>query len=134
MARELLPDELWELIEPLLPSSKPRRYRYPGRKAKDNRTVFKGILFVLKTGIPWEDLPQEMGCCGMTCWNRLKVWQQCGVWDKIHQTLLAKLQQADRIDWSRAVIDSASVRAVGGGKKRAPTPLIGVNRAVSTMS
>ncbi len=73
MARRLLPDELWERIEPLLPPAKPRRFRFPGRKPIDNRKALTGILFVLKTGIPWEDLPQEMGCgSGMTCWRRLR--------------------------------------------------------------
>jgi transposase len=68
MAKSLLDDELWSLIEPLLPPLKPRRFKYPGRKPLDRREVLTGILFVLKTGIPWEDLPQEMGCaCGMSC-------------------------------------------------------------------
>ena len=77
MARPLLSDELWALIEPLLPAPKPRRYRYPGRKPIDSRKALTGILFVLKSGIPWEMLPQEMGCgSGMTCWRRLRDWQQ----------------------------------------------------------
>ncbi len=81
MARPLLSDELWALIEPLLPAPKPRRYRYPDRKPIDSRKALTGILFVLKSGIPWEMLPQEMGCgSGMTCWRRLRDWQQAGVW------------------------------------------------------
>src|SRR5438128_11999096 len=72
MARPLVSDELWEALRPLLPPPKPRRFRYPGRKPVDDRKALTGILFVLKTGIPWEDLPWEMGCgCGMTCWRRL---------------------------------------------------------------
>ena len=118
MARPLLSDELWALIEPLLPPPKPRRYRYPGRKPIDSRKALTGILFVLKSGIPWEMLPQEMGCgSGMTCWRRLRDWQQAGVWEKLHEVLLAKLRAADEIDWSRAIVDSASIRAVGGGGK-----------------
>jgi hypothetical protein len=54
-------DELWELVEPLIPNV-PRRHRFPGRKRIDDRKVLAGILFVLRTGIPWEYLPQEMGC------------------------------------------------------------------------
>ena len=118
MATPLVTDALWEIVEPLLPPPKPRRYRYPGRKPIENRKALTGILFVLRSGIPWEMPPQEMGCgSGMTCWRRLRDWQQAGVWEKLHATLLAKLRAADKIDWSRAVVDSASVRAVGGGGK-----------------
>ena len=99
----------------------------PGRKPLDNRAVLTGILFVLKTGIAWEDLPQELGCgSGMTCWRRLAAWQKAGVWDKIHRALLDRLREADLIDWSRAAADSTSVRAVFGGTKPAPTPRIAV--------
>jgi len=93
-----------------------------------------GILFVLKTGIAWEDLPQEMGCgCGMTCWRRLVAWQEAGVWQRLHELLLVRLHQADRIDWSRAVVDSAMVKAPQGGKKPARTRRIVVNVAASIM-
>ena len=85
MAKPVLDDELWKLVEPLLPPPKKRRRRNPGRKPKDHRSVLTGILFVLKTGIPWEYLPKEMGCgSGMTCWRRLRDWQEAGVWEKIH--------------------------------------------------
>jgi transposase len=133
MAKPILDEGLWELIEPLLPPAKPRRFRYPGRKPVDHRQVLTGILFVLRTGIPWENLPQEMGCgSGMTCWRHLRHWQQAGVWEKIHRVLLAKLRQADRIDWSRAVVDSASVRALFGGRKPARIRRIEGNWAPST--
>jgi transposase len=89
----------------------------------DDRAALSGILFVLKTGIPWEDLPQEMGCgCGMTCWRRLRDWQAAGVWDRLHELLLSELNAADKIDWSRAAVDSSTIRAVGGGKKTGPNP------------
>lgn len=118
MPKPLVDDELWELIQPLLPPPKPRRRRYPGRKPLDNRQVLTGILFVLKSGIPWEMLPQEMGCgSGMSCWRRLREWQEAGVWQRLHELLLSKLREADQIDWSRAVVDSGSIRAVGGGGK-----------------
>jgi len=119
MARPLVSDELWELFEPLIPKV-PRRHRFPGRKRIEDRKVLTGILFVLQTGIPWEYLPQEMGCgSGMTCWRRLREWQQAGVWQQLHELLLAKLNEAERIDWSRAAIDSSHVRAFGG----APRPV-----------
>src|SRR5438045_3873390 len=124
MARPLLPNELWERIEPLLPPPKPRRFRFPGRKPIDNRKALTGILFVLKTGIPWEDLPQEMGCgSGMTCWRRLRDWQAAGVWQQLHEFLLAELNGADKIDWSRAVIDCSFARAFGGGQQTGPSPV-----------
>ena len=133
MAKPILDDQLWEIIEPLLPARK-RRFRYPGRKAVPDRAALTGILFVLRTGIGWEYLPQEMGCgSGMTCWRRLRDWQKAGVWDKIHRALLSKLCAADQIDCSRAVVDSASVRAVFGGRKRAPIPRIAAKKARSTM-
>lgn len=134
MARELLPDALWDEVAPLIPPHA-RRFRYPGRLPSDHRKVLTGILFVLRTGIPWEDLPQEMGCgCGMTCWNHLAEWKREGVWDKLHQICLAKLQRAGAIDWSRAVVDSASLRAVFGGRKRVPIPRIARKRAASIIS
>ena len=75
---------------------------------------------MLQTGIPWEYLPKEMGCgSGMTCWRRLREWQEAGVWQRLHELLLAKLNEADRIDWSRAAIDSSHVRAFGGAKRPA---------------
>jgi transposase len=117
MAKELVSNELWQIVEPLIPKVE-RRYRFPGRKRIDDRRVLTGILFVLQTGIPWEYLPQEMGCgSGMTCWRRLKEWQEAGVWQRLHEVLLARLQAADRIDWSRAVIDSSHVRSVGGASR-----------------
>ena len=129
MARPILDDKLWEIIEPIIPKKK-RRFRYPGRKPISDRDALTGILFVLKTGIGWEYLPQEMGCgSGMTCWRRLRDWQKAGVWDKIHQIFLTKLRQCDRIDFSRAVVDSASVRAVLGGKR----PVQILKRAPSTI-
>lgn len=125
MAKPLLPDELWDYVKLVLPPAKPRRHRHPGRKPIDNRKALTGILFVLKTGIAWEDLPQELGCgSGMTCWRRLRDWHAAGVWAQLHQVLLSRLQGEHKIDWSRALVDSSSVRAVFGGPKPAPIPRI----------
>ena len=116
MAKPLVPDELWELLAPLLPPEPPKPRG--GRPRVPNRAALIGILFVLKSGIPWEMLPQEMGCgSGMTCWRRLRDWHHTGVWQQLHAMLLAKLHTVDQIDWSRAVVDSRSLRAVGGGEK-----------------
>ena len=103
-------DELWEKIGPLLPKEPPKpkggRPRVPDRKA------LLGILFVLATGIQWEELPLEMSCgCGMTCWRRLRDWQKAGVWAELHALCLDHLAQAGVIDWERASLDSAPVSA-----------------------
>lgn len=133
MAAPLVTDDLWERIAPLLPKQPPRLKG--GRPPVDARATLTGILFVLRTGIPWSYLPREMGCgSGVTCWRRLRDWQQAGVWDKLHRVLLAELRAAERIDWSRAVVDSASVRAVGGAKKPVPTRRIAGKTARNTMS
>lgn len=125
MAKPLLDEDLWNLIEPILPKPKRRRRRYPGRRPISNRQALCGILFVLKTGIGWEYLPLEMGCgSGMTCWRRLRDWQRRGIWTKVHRRLLNKLREADKIDWSRAVVDSTSVRAVFGGRRPGRIPRI----------
>ena len=123
MAKPLLTDELWAQIEPLLPPAKPRRFRYPGRKPLDNRQALTGILFVLKSGIAWELLPQEMGCgSGMTCWRRLRDWQQAGVWQRLHESFLSQLDAQGELDWSRAAVDSSFARAWGGGEETGPNP------------
>ena len=133
MARPLVSNELWEAIQPLLPPPKPRRFRYPGRKPVGDRQALTGILFVLKTGIPWEDLPVEMNCgCGMSCWRRLAEWQADGTWDRVHAVLLERLDDAGRLDWSRCAVDSSSVRAVFGGSIPARTPRTAGRMAPST--
>ena len=135
MARPILDDSLWTLIQPLLPPPRRRRRRCPGRKPLSHRGVLCGILFVLRTGIPWELLPRELGYgSGMTCWRRLRDWQKAGVWRRIHRVLLDKLQEADKIDWSRAVVDSSSVRAVFGGHAPGPAPRIAAKKARNTTS
>jgi transposase len=130
MAKSLVSDELWQFLEPLLPPEPPKLKG--GRPRVSNRAVLGGILFVLKSGIPWEMLPPEMGCgTGMTCWRRLRDWQTAGVWEKLHFAILERLSTADQIDWSRASIDSGSIPAPGGAKKPVQAQRIAVNRARS---
>jgi transposase len=110
MIQPLVSDALWAVTEPLLPPEPPKPKG--GRPRVPDRAALTGILFVLRSGIPWEMLPQEMGCgSGMTCWRRLRDWHKAGVWQRLHEVLLARLRQADQIDWSRAALDSASVPA-----------------------
>jgi transposase len=116
MGKMLVPDELWGLVEPLLPRHPPSRKG--GHPRTPDRVCFTGILFVLKTGIAWEDFPQEMGCCGMTLWKRLDEWRKAGVLETLHHLMLAKLRGVEAIDFSRVIVDSSSIRAMHGGKKR----------------
>jgi transposase len=131
VARPILPDALWAVVEPVLPPHPPRPKG--GRPPITHRQALTGILFVLKTGLPWEDLPAEMGCgSGMSCWRRLAAWQADGTWTRLHALLLERLHDAGKLDWRRAAIDSSSVRAVFGGRRPAPTPRIGRKPAPST--
>jgi transposase len=127
-------DELWELVEPLLPKTQ-RRSRYPGRKRLPDRQALCGILFVLHTGTPWMHLPQELGFgSGYTCWRRLDEWQRAGVWEKLHALLLTRLRAAGEIEWSRAIVDASHVQAKKGAPKRARARSTGRGRAPSTTS
>jgi len=130
----IVPDGLWQRIEPLLPQPR-RNSRYPGRRRIDDRQVLCGILFVLHTGIQWEFLPQELGFgSGMTCWRRLEEWNAAGVWQRLHELLLAELHGAGKLDWSRAVIDSSHVRAARRGPKAVRARSTAPERAPSTTS
>src|SRR5918992_5072379 len=116
MANVLVTDELWETIEPLLPPEPP--IPQGGRPRIDDRAALTGIVFVLKSGIPWEMLPKEMACgSGMTCWRRLKEWHEAGVWERLHLLLLDRLGEADQIEWERVSLDSASIPAKRGVQK-----------------
>ena len=123
MPKPLVTDELWALVEPLLPKDPPKTKS--GRPRVDDRAAL--------TGIPWEMLPQEMGCgSGMTSgWRRLREWHEAGVWKRLHRALLDRLGQADRIDWERASLDSAAVAAPGGARRPAPTRRTAANGAPS---
>ena len=119
MATPLLPDALWSLIQPVLPL--PRSKPKGGRPRLPDRACLAGVLFVLRRGIPWEMLPQELGCgSGMSCWRRVRDWQQTGIWQMIHFALLDWLCRFNQIDWSRAVVDSGSIRAVFVGAADRP--------------
>ena len=132
MARPLLSDDLWAVVEPLLPERpKPRG----GRPRVPDRAALTGILFVLRSGLPWEMLPQEMGCgSGMTCWRRLRDWQQAGVWETLQRVLLDRLGRRNAIDFRRAALDSASVAAKRGARRQVPARQTGASRALSVTS
>jgi transposase len=132
MSKPLVSDELWNMIAPLLPPAPPKPKG--GRPRVPDRAALTGIIFVLRTGLPWELLPQEMGCgSGSTCWRRLRDWQRAGVWERLHRTLLDRLGEADQIDWSRASLDSRSVPAKRGAQPPARIRRIAARRAASSM-
>ena len=132
MAKPLVSDELWAVVAPLLPP-KPAHPRGGHPFTVPDRAALAGIVFVLKTGIQWEYLPQEMGCgSGMTCWRRLRAWQRAGVWARLHEALLQRLADADRIDWSRASADASRVPAKGGAPEGGRTPPTAASRGRTT--
>jgi transposase len=130
-ASSLVPDELWEAIESLLPKEPPKHRG--GRPRVCERAALGGIVFVLRTGCPWRLLPKELGCgSGTTCWRRLRDWQEAGVWQKLHERLLNWLGDEAAIDWSRASVDSLSVRAKRGASRSVPTRLTEARPAPNT--
>ena len=131
MSQPLVSDTLWAVIEPLLPPEAPKPMG--GRPRVPDRAALTGILFVLRSGIPWKMLPRELGCLGTTCWRRLRDWQEAGVWAGLHRALLEQLSDAGQLDWSRASLDSASVAAKRGAPRPARTRRIAANRARSAI-
>jgi transposase len=133
MANRLLPDELWNEIEQLFPEYEPSPGG--GRPPKETRTVLTAVLFVLKTGIGWKDLPTEaFGVSYKTCTRRIDEWIARGIWQQIHELFLAKLRGADLLDWSRVLVDCSLVKAPLGGPKPARIRRIAAARAVSIAS
>lgn len=133
MAKKRVTEALWKAIAPLLPEHKPSPKG--GRPPVSDRACLEGIIFVLKTGMPWQMLPTRLGYgSGSTCWRRFHAWTRLGVWPKLHRSLLRVLGRRGRINLDRAVIDSASVRALKGGRTPAPTRPIAANGAASVTS
>jgi transposase len=131
MSAPLVPNDLWEAIEPLLPEEPPKPKG--GRPRVPDRAALAGIVFVLRTGCPWRLLPKELGCgSGTTCWRRLRDWQEAGVWERLHAKLLDWLGGEGIVDWSRASADSLSVRAKRGARRPGGTRSTGASRARST--
>jgi transposase len=123
MPQPLVCDELWEQIEPILPKHQPDPRG--GAPRKPDRPCLEGIVHVLRTGCQWQRLPAcKLWPSGSTCWRRFSEWTQAGVWAQLHRMLLNVLGKAGQIDLSVAVVDSASVRAVKGGRTADPTPRI----------
>ena len=131
--KPLVTDELSEVVAPLLP----RRRAQPsgGRPWVDDSATLNGVLYGLRTGIAWRHLPTKLGWgSGVTCWRRLREWQRRGVWKRLHQAMLERLAAADRIDWTRAALDSRSLAAKRGAPRSAAIPPTRATRAASTTS
>ncbi|POG45257.1 IS5 family transposase [Streptomyces sp. ZL-24] len=123
MRDDLVPSDLWERVAPLLPPAPERRRRHPGRLRVPDRTALAGILYVLRTGVAWRDVPAEtVGCSGITAWRQLRDWTEAGVWPRLHAALLAELRRADLLDLDDCAVDGSHVRAVKGGITSARRP------------
>jgi len=109
MLRHELSDEQWALIAPLLP---PRR-KGRGRPRADDRTTLNGILYVLKTGCAWQDLPRQYGS-PTTCWRRLQTWSEDGTWERVWRALLWELDARGKLEWAQAFLDGSFVPAKRG--------------------
>jgi transposase len=127
MSKPLVSDDAWAALRPLLPPEPPKPRG--GRPCGDDRAALTGIVVVLRSGIPWELPPRELGCSGMTCWRRLRDWQEAGVWAALHRVRLERLGDAGHLDRSRASLDSASVAAKRGVPRPARTRRIAAERA-----
>ena len=115
---DLVPDQLWAIVEPLLPP--PPRPLYGGRRRTiPDRNCFAAIVYMARTSTPWRLLPaRELGCGSpATAWRRLDEWARAGVFDQLHLDVLDRLGEQGRPDWTRASVDSASVRAKRGGPR-----------------
>ena len=132
--KPLVSDALWAKIGPLLPRE-PRPGKRGGRRSSvSNRQALTGILFILRTALPWQLLPLELGCgSGSTCWRRFRTWTKRGVWRELHAVLLQELSWAGEIDWERAAIDSSTIAAKRGATSSARTRRIKAERAASAI-
>ncbi|MFB7256845.1 IS5 family transposase [Streptomyces nojiriensis] len=124
MRADLVPDDLWQRIAPLLPSTLERRHRYPGRLRVPYRVALAGVMYVLRTGVAWRDVPAEaVGCSGVTAWRRLRDWTEAGVWPRLHAALLTDLRRASLLDVDDCAVDGSHVRALKGGDHVGPSPV-----------
>jgi transposase len=122
MAHACLPDAFYDMVAHHLPPEKTVGPK-GGRPPILHRIALKVIWFVLVSGCRWEDVPQEMGCSGRTAHRRLRLWEELGVWDRLHADLLRLLRQNDQLDPDLVIVDSVIVRAFGGGEDTGPSPV-----------
>ncbi|MEU5015561.1 IS5 family transposase [Streptomyces sp. NPDC021749] len=124
MRVDLVPDDLWERVAPLLPPVPERRRRCPGRLRVPDRTALAGILYVLRTGVAWRDVPAEtVVCSGVTAWRRLRDWTEAGVWPRLHAALLSEMRRAGLLDLDDSAVDGSHIRALKRGDHVGPSPV-----------
>ncbi|MET8539645.1 IS5 family transposase [Kitasatospora sp. NPDC004799] len=124
MRADLVPDDLWERVAPLLPPAPERRHCHPGRLRIPDRAALAGVMYVLRTGVAWRDVPAPVvGCSGVTAWRRLRDWTAAGVWPRPHAALLSELRHADLLDLDDCAVDGSHVRALKGGDHGGPSPV-----------
>ncbi|MFJ7063007.1 IS5 family transposase [Streptomyces microflavus] len=124
MRADLVPDDLWERVAPLLPPAPERRRHHPGRLRVPDRAALAGIMYVLRTGVAWRDVPAEtVGCSGVTAWRRLRDWTEAGVWSRLHAALLTELRRADLLGLDDCAVDGSHVRGLKRGDHVGPSPV-----------
>jgi len=129
MSGRLVTDELWVEIESLFPVQ--RVSSKGGRPPTSNRTVFTCMVFLLKTGLGWRDLPTEMGASEKTVRRRLKTWSEQGLWTAIFHQLLTRLRACGRLDLAEVLVDGGLIKAPCGGEKSGPTQRIAAAAAAN---
>ncbi|MDG9682601.1 IS5 family transposase [Streptomyces sp. DH18] len=124
MRADLVPDDLWERVAPLLPPTPERRHRHAGRLRVPDRVALADIMYVLRTGVAWRDVPAEtVGCSGVTAWRRLRDWTEAGVWPRLHAGLLTELRRAGLLELDDCSVDASHVRALKRGARVGPSPV-----------
>ncbi|MFB7048172.1 IS5 family transposase [Streptomyces microflavus] len=124
MSADLVSDDLWERVAPLLPARAPCRHRYLGRLPADDRAALCGTVYVLRKSVSWRYVPAELvGCSGVTAWRRLRDWTEAGAWPRLHEVLLAELRRDGLLEMDDAAIDASHVRALKGGSHTGPSPV-----------
>jgi transposase len=128
-------DEVWERVEPLLPAARPRRFRYPGRQPADDRLCLEGVVYVLRSGMPWRTVPRHDGRpSASACYGRFRAWTQAGVWDRLWQVVVDDLAAQGRLDTRRALVDSTLILAKKGASCSAKARTSGAGQAPNATS
>src|SRR5512135_260717 len=122
IGQTLVPDGLWKIVEPLIPPQA-ERPQGGGTRYRDDRAVFTAIVYVLRAGGAWRQLPAEVGVSPATAHRRFAAWTEAGLWRRLHRAVLDRLGAQAAVDWSRAVVDAASVRAKKRGALTGPNPV-----------